>query len=123
MKLDINVEVYGSNIVFVTTFEELKKLHKDADERNKFITHEVGNMIYVLVTDEWDSMYDHRFVQCVSHELNHAAMCALNHVGVNYDYGNQEALCYMQDYLMGKVFEAINKRKPKRVKRCQKKIG
>jgi len=45
----------------------------------------------------------------MSHELNHAAMCLLNHIGVNYDYENQEALCYLQDFLMAGFFKAVEK--------------
>lgn len=109
MRVKINLEIYSMCVTVVTTFDEFKKLHKRANERNLFVTTEYGNQIYVFVSDEWDNMYDHRFVQCLSHELNHAAMCVLNYSGIGFDYQNQEPLCYLQDYFMAKVFKRINK--------------
>lgn len=111
MKVKINVQIYSMTVIVVTTMDEFIKLHKTADKNNLFCTAEYGQYIYVLVSDEWNDMHHHLFVQCLSHELNHAAMCLLNYVGVKFDYDNQEALCYMQDFLMSKVFNAINKSK------------
>ena len=109
MKVKIDIDVYSMTVIVVTTFEEFKKLHKKANPDLPFVTAEYGQYIYVLVSDEWGSMYDHRFVQCLSHELNHAAMCLLSYVGVKFDYHHQEPLCYLQDYLMAQVFKTINK--------------
>lgn len=109
MKVTINVDIYSFRVVLVTTFEEFKKLHKKAEPQSQFITTEYGSDIYVLVSDLWKSKHDHRFIQCLSHELNHVAMCILGHSGVRFDYNNQEALCYLQDYLMARAFKAINK--------------
>ena len=110
MKVVINVEIYSIKVVLVTTFEEFKKLHKKANPQSQFITTEYGSEIYVLVSDIWESMYDHRFMQCLAHELNHAAMCILGVSGVRFDYQNQEALCYLQDFMVAKVMKAINKK-------------
>lgn len=109
MKVKINIDIFSATVVLVTSFEEFKQLHKSADEESDFVTVEYGSYIYVLVKDAWNNMYDHRFVQCLSHELNHAAMCVLNHTGVRFDYHNQETLCYLQDFMMAKVFKSINK--------------
>ena len=109
MRIKIDVNIYSMTVIVVTTFEEFKKLHPKAEEGMLFCTSEYGQHIYVLVSDEWDSMNHYRFIQCMAHELNHAAMCLLNYVGVNFDYENQEALCYLQDFLMAGAFKAINK--------------
>lgn len=109
MKIEINVDMYSVLVVVVTSFDEFKALHKDAENDRLFVTVDYGDRIYVLVSDEWSDMHDHRFIQCLSHELNHASMCLLNNVGIKFDYENQEVLCYLQDYLMSKVFKKINK--------------
>jgi Fe-S oxidoreductase len=109
MKVRVDVDIYSMTVIIVTTFEEFKKLHKTADKDDLFCTSEYGQYFYVLVSDEWDSMNHYRFIQCMSHELNHAAMCLLNHAGVNFDYENQEALCYLQDFLMAGFFKAVEK--------------
>ena len=111
MKVKIDVEMYSMTVTVVTTFDEFKLLHKEARKEVPFITTEYGQDIYVLVSDEWNNMYDHRFIQCLSHELNHAAMCLLSFIGVKFDYNHQEPLCYLQDHFMAKVFKAINKDK------------
>ena len=113
MRVKIDVDIYNFTVVVTTSFDEFKKLHKTADKGSLFVTSEYGQYIYVLVSDEWDDFYDYKFLQCVSHELNHAAMCLLNHAGVNFDYENQEALCYVQDFLIGGFFKAAEKQRRK----------
>jgi len=113
MKVRIDVDIYSATVIVVTTFDEFKKLHKKADKDVLFVTTEYGQYIYVLVSDEWDSFYDRYFIQVLSHELNHAAMCILNLAGVPFDYESQEALCYTQDYLMTKFYKSVEKAKKK----------
>ena len=110
MKVRVDVEIYNCTVVIVTTYDEFKKLHKTANKDNLFCTSEYGQYIYVLVSDEWDDFYNTFFIQCMSHELNHAAMCLLSRAGVNFDYENQEALCYLQDFLIAAFFKAAKKR-------------
>ena len=107
MRVRVNVEIYNFAVIIVTSFDEFKKLHKTADKNNLFVTSEYGQYIYVLVSDEWNDFYSRYFIQALSHELNHAAMSILNYAGVNFDYDNQEALCYLQDYLISKFFNAV----------------
>ena len=116
MKVKISVDMYSMSVTIVTSFDEFKKLHPEAREGVPFVTVETGQDIYVLVSNEWQSMYDHRFVQCLSHELNHAAICMLSYVGVKFDYYNQEPLCYLQDHFMAKVFKEINKNHKEQLK-------
>lgn len=48
-----------------------------------------------------------RFVHCLSHELNHAAMDLLHSRGVKFNHGNQEVLCYVQGYMMEHVLDKL----------------
>ena len=109
MKIKINVEIYSKYVVLLTTYDEYKAFVDHAEKDHKFVTFEDENYIYVLVTDEWDDMQCGAFIQCLSHEMNHAAMCVLGQPGVRFDYNNQEPLCYLQDFLMRKSVDAINK--------------
>jgi len=47
-------------------------------------------------------------VRSLSHELLHAALCILNHVGVAADYDHQEALCYLHESLNRMAHRALN---------------
>ena len=116
MKVKINIDMYSMDLTVVTSFDEFKEIHLEAREEVPFVTVEKGQSIFVLVSDEWGSMYDHRFIQCLSHEMNHAAICMLSYVGVKFDYNNQEALCYLQDYFMATIFKEINKNHKKQLK-------
>lgn len=109
MRIKINVEIYSVDVILTTTFEEFKKDYKDAKEDTPFITIDCGGYVFVHVRDEWDNMHNHRFIQCLSHELNHAAMCILKGCDIIFDYDNQEGLCYLQDFMIAKAMKAINK--------------
>jgi len=109
MRVKISVDIYSVVVILTTTFDEFKKDYKDAKEDTPFITIDCGGYIFVHVRDEWGNMRDHRFIQCLSHELNHAAMCVLGASGVKFGYDNQEPLCYLQDFMMSKAIKAINK--------------
>lgn len=108
MRVRIKVEVYGAKVTLVTSNAELMKVSPDATPDMQFITLERGDEYFVCVSDLWDSFHDHRFIQCLSHETNHVAMCILSKAGVNFNYENQGALCYLQDFLVGSAFKALN---------------
>tara|TARA_R110000803_G_scaffold129613_1_gene196845 strand:+ start:135 stop:485 length:351 start_codon:yes stop_codon:yes gene_type:complete len=111
MKVKINVEIYSKFVTLLTTYDEYKEFVENANEDGEFVTAENNsNYIYVLVTDKWDDMQCGAFIQCLSHEMNHAAMCILGQSGVRFDYNNQEPLCYLQDFLMRKSIDAISKK-------------
>jgi len=95
------------HVTLVTSYVEFKKLAPDAIEDHLFATVEDGQNIYVLVNDEWDDTGCSAFIQCLSHEMNHAAMCILGLSGIAFDYDNQEALCYLQDFLLRKSLDGI----------------
>jgi len=108
MRVKINVEMYSVKVILTTTFKEFKKAYKDAKEDALFVTIDCGNCIFVHVRDQWNNMHDHRFIQCLSHELNHAAMCILSGCGIIFNSENQESLCYLQDFMMAKSIKTIN---------------
>lgn len=109
MKVNIKVGIYDAKVTLVTSNAELMKVSTHATEEMQFITLEKGNLYFVCVSDLWGSFHDHRFIQCLSHEMNHVAMCILGKARVNFDYENQEALCYLQDFLVGAAFKALSK--------------
>ena len=111
MKIKINVEIYSKCVTLLTSREEYEVFVTNGDKSHEFVTAENGgNNIYVLVTDKWNDMQCGSFIQCLSHEMNHAAMCILGQSGIVFDYDHQEPLCYLQDFLMRKSVDAINKK-------------
>lgn len=86
--------------------------HRPRDDGVKFVTEETnGSAITVYCAlGEGESMYSHFFLQCLTHELNHAAMCILGQSGISFDHDNQEALCYLQDFLLKNALDKIAKR-------------
>lgn len=109
MKVKINVDIYSCCVYFATTEEEFIGFKSGDKPSGLFVTREFDGAIYVLVTQQWDSHCNPLFIQCVAHEMNHAAMDILGQCGVLFNYENQEALCYLQDFLMSRVFKALEK--------------
>lgn len=109
MKLRIDVNIYSSVVYFATTEREFLEFKSGGPPDGRNITREADGVIYVLVTKQWASYYNPLFIQCVSHEMNHAAMDILGQCGVLFDYENQESLCYLQDFLISEVFKFLDK--------------
>lgn len=92
------VDIYEFTIRFFMSNKECKSEYE-------FVAIEVDdNNIGIVVSDVFDSVYDSRFLQCLTHECNHAAMIILGRRGVKFDYHNQEVLCYLQDYIFEKCY-------------------
>ena len=68
----------------------------------------------ILVSDLWGSYTEVDFLRCLSHECNHAAMTILDSVRIGFDVENQEALCYLQDFIFSKILSALWKETRKR---------
>lgn len=109
MKVKIEVELFSKTVILVTSSDELKRICSGNNDKHEFITINHGSTIYVLVSDLWDDLLCPMFIQCLSHEFNHAAMCVLGNTGIRFDFDNQETLCYTQDFLMRKAMERIVK--------------
>lgn len=100
----INIDLYDCSVYFTTDKEEHnKKLNREND--HDFITTCIGSDVYILIGDLFDGPNSPAFLQCLTHECNHAAMHILGFVGVKFDIENQESLCYLQDFIFRKCYE------------------
>lgn len=98
--LKLKIDIYSFEIEF--------SVDKDENEPDRlFVTTEDRReqKLKMLVSNEWGSATDSLFLQCLSHECNHAAMIILGRSNVYFDYHNQEVLCYLQDYIFRKCYE------------------
>lgn len=98
MKVTIPIDIYSYKVVIVTTNDEMKSLGIETD--HEFVCYERQPTIAILCSDLWGGIYNHNFIRCLSHECNHAAMSILNGSCVKFSYDHQEALCYLQDYIL-----------------------
>lgn len=108
MKHKIKIPLYGCTISFFTSKEELEKATKIETDYQFICIDKIeeGN-IFILASDLWGSNTEVSFLRCISHECNHAAMCILGHVGITFDFDNQEALCYLQDFIFSEIISAL----------------
>ena len=100
MKINFKIPIYSHSISFFTSKEEMKK-HKDIETDHDmvcFFSSEDSTAV-ILVSDLWGSYTEVDFLRCLSHECNHAAKTILDSVRIGFDVENQEALCYLQDFI------------------------
>jgi len=110
MRLNFKIPIYDHSISFFTSKDELLK-YKDIETKHDFVCFfgSENNNLAILVSDLWGSYTEVNFMRCLSHECNHAAMTILDSVGVTFDGDNQEALCYLQDFIFSKILSALCK--------------
>ena len=108
MKHKIKLPLYSCNVSFFTSKEELAKA-TSIETDYEFICFDrmSSGEIHILASDLWGSNTEVNFLRCISHECNHAAMCILGNVGVKFDFDNQEALCYLQDFIFSEILSAL----------------
>lgn len=102
MKFSFNVDLYSHRLKFATTAEELK-----VEATSEFQFFYADGVAAILCVDVWNDYKDIRFLRALSHECNHAAMYILDEVGVRFDAKNQEALCYLQDYIFSRILTKL----------------
>ena len=108
MKHKIKLPMYSCSIYFFTSREELTKSTKIETEHDFVCLDSLyKSRIDILVSDLWGSYTEVSFLRCLSHECNHAAMCILDHVGITFNFDNQEALCYLQDFIFSEILSAL----------------
>ena len=108
MKINFKIPIYSHSVSFFTTKEEMNK-SKGIETSHEFVcffSAEDSNAT-ILVSDLWDSYTEVNFLRCLSHECNHAAMTILDSVRVGFDIDNQEALCYLQDFIFSEILSAL----------------
>jgi hypothetical protein len=120
--LKIDLELFSMDLYFSHKKESFSEnLGSGNNEGAEFITVHADRDIYILVSNEFDSAKDPRFLQCLTHECNHAALCVMLYSGILLSYENQEILCYLQDFIFRKCYEfSLETIKPKRKKRNAK---
>lgn len=108
MKLNFKIELYSHSVSFFTSKEELEKYKKiETDHDFVCFFSSTDSNAAILVSDLWGSYTEVNFLRCLSHECNHAAMSILDSVGVGFDADNQEALCYLQDFIFSQILSAL----------------
>ena len=96
---EAKIRVYFSLEKYLKDFPHRK--NKDYSHTNAFaITEAIGPCV-VYIKEPCQSL--------VMHESIHAAWDVLNHVGVNVDYDNQEALTYLAEYIFTETLKLWNK--------------
>ena len=103
MKL-FNIDIYSAKVRLFTDIKEYNKFINYENNEHKFVTYSHGSDVCMLVSNLWDSATEPKFLQCLSHECNHAAMAILESVGVPIGYEHQEALCYLQDHIFKRCY-------------------
>ena len=104
MKKKISLDVFNFTFWIHYDKESIEKATERPIEE-PFITRCMSDEVHVYVENAWDDVTNPKFLQCLSHECNHAAMHILGSIGVNFDFYNQEALCYTQDLLFRRSYE------------------
>ncbi len=103
-KVIINVDMYDEKVIVCFDRKDLPNVISE-EEEGEYYYFSHKNIHYVLCTNKCGITPS--FIQCLSHELNHVAMCILYERGVGFGYEEQETLCYMQDFLMRKVLDKV----------------
>lgn len=106
MRFKFNVDVYGFQVTFTDEKDYADKITENGDGKDygEFYCHENKTLHKIVILCDRDNEgVDAGYLQCLSHECNHAAMCILGITGVLFSYKDQEALCYLQDYIFGRI--------------------
>jgi hypothetical protein len=89
---------------------------------NQLIVKKVNGRINLVWIEKFDWTIDSQKV--LAHELSHSTFRTLEEAGVLLDYKNQEAYCYLFDYIYGEALsklkglhKSIVTRKPRRRKK------
>lgn len=102
MKFSFNIDLYSHKVKFATSTKEL-----GVDGCYEFACFYDDGVVAILCSDSKDKLNSVDWLRYLSHECNHAAMRVLENVGLNFDKDNQEALCYLQDYIFSKILSKI----------------
>lgn len=111
MKFKFNVDVYDFQITFTDDKEYADRVtdNKDGKEYGGFYCFEDRKnhkVVILCARNEGDELTPH-YLQCLSHECNHAAMSILAQLAVTFSGESQEALCYLQDYIFGRILRKL----------------
>lgn len=110
MRFKFNVDVYDFKVTFTDEKDYADRATDNGSgmDYGRFYCSEnksLGKVLILCARD--DEKLTPYYLQCLSHECNHAAMCILGISDVNFSYKDQEALCYLQDYIFGRILNKI----------------
>lgn len=103
-----HIEIYSQNIFFTTCKKKFKKKSGEEVNGNFYTISDVGDT-YIYCNDYWGDLMHPQFIRCLSHECTHAAMSLLGRRGVGFCSEHQEALAYLQDYILYEILNGIKK--------------
>ncbi|ADM26683.1 hypothetical protein [Pseudoalteromonas phage H105/1] len=110
MRFKFNVDVYDFKVTFTDEKDYADRATNNGSgvDYGRFYCSENKSLgkIFILCARDDEKLTPY-YLQCLSHECNHAAMCILGISDVNFSYKDQEALCYLQDYIFGRILNKI----------------
>lgn len=110
--IKISVPIYDYTLNLCETQEELDGISaKLGTPLEGFLTVEArspkgNNVIFMFIGDKPD-ITQTRTMKVFIHEVTHASMSILGNLGVDYSYDNQEALCYLNDFIFTKLLKRL----------------
>lgn len=109
-----NVDVYNFKVHVTNKLSCAEKIVGVAiDPQTPFGTFEYHSTeILIYIGHEYEEFYDHRYLQCVTHECTHAALSILDIIGVKKT--DQEVLAYLQDYIFRKTLDSLKQLRGKK---------
>lgn len=111
MKFKFKVDVYGFEVIFTDDKAYTDRVTENGDGKDYgcfycFEDRRSHKIIILCARDDGDELTPF-YLQCLSHECNHAAMSILAQLAVTFSGDSQEALCYLQDYIFGRILNKI----------------
>ena len=120
MNVNINIKLYEFVVSVTTTREEYCSNGYELESDTNFITIGERNNIHIYCPNLWVGDFSSpMWLQAMSHEANHAAMMVLHARGIPVSNDNQEAICYLQDYIFYNAIVKLNKANGTPIKKCK----
>ncbi len=107
-KFVTKVPIYGNELIYITGKKDHIKFLTEAGEDTSDANNYVG-MVYTS-TNGAICIYiqDVSDLKTIHHETIHAAFRILEHVDIKADIENQEALCYLSDWIFNWIITKTN---------------
>ena len=110
MKFKFNVDVYDFNVTFTTDkayADRVTENGTDIDYGNFYCYESPRDHKIVILAASPTLELTPFYLQCLSHECNHAAMSILGTLGIEFSRKQQEVLCYLQDYIFCRILNKL----------------
>ena len=107
-KTRFKVDVWGFYITFYSSVDVAMRETRELLDEISCYTYDDEQEIVIVIDADAAKVGEALFYRYLSHECNHAAMNILNRVAVPFDYKNQEALCYTQDFIFAEILDKLS---------------